>query len=63
MPEQTSDSITRTADLPVLPSPHPNTACSALTCRYRCGDACSHDAPNRTLNPYFGDVVQRRRPR
>ncbi|MEU0722828.1 PhoX family phosphatase [Streptomyces sp. NPDC006140] len=44
-------------DLPLLPG-H-NTARSALTCRYRCGDACSHDAPNRSLNPYFGDIVQR----
>ncbi|MFE6339084.1 PhoX family protein [Streptomyces sp. NPDC057798] len=44
-------------DLPLLPA-HPNTARSALTCRYRCGDACSHDAPNRTLNPYIGDVIQ-----
>ncbi|WP_282703186.1 PhoX family phosphatase [Streptomyces sp. CC219B] len=45
--------------MPVLPLPSVhNTARSALTCRYRCGDACSHDAPNRTLNSYFGDVVQ-----
>ncbi|MGW0602126.1 PhoX family protein [Streptomyces sp. NPDC002776] len=45
--------------MPDLPLPaHPNTARSVLTCRYRCGDACSHDAPNRTLNPYIGDVIQ-----
>ncbi|MET9829439.1 PhoX family phosphatase [Streptomyces sp. NPDC006385] len=44
--------------MPLLPGPGHNTARSALTCRYRCGDACAHDAPNRTLNPYFGDVVQ-----
>ncbi|MEU2895005.1 PhoX family phosphatase [Streptomyces sp. NPDC007056] len=44
--------------MPLLPVGH-NTARSALTCRYRCGDACSHDAPNRSLNPYFGDIVQR----
>ncbi|MEU9396240.1 PhoX family phosphatase [Streptomyces sp. NPDC048324] len=43
--------------MPLLPVGH-NTARSALTCRYRCGNACSHDAPNRSLNPYFGDVVQ-----
>ncbi|WP_398955133.1 PhoX family protein [Streptomyces sp. GC420] len=47
----------RPAEQPLLPG-H-NTARSALTCRYRCGNACSHDAPNRTLNPYFGDVVRR----
>ncbi|MFJ8630954.1 PhoX family protein [Streptomyces sp. NPDC093568] len=45
-------------DLPLLPTGH-NTARSALTCEYRCGNACSHEAPNRSLNPYFGDVVQR----
>ncbi len=45
-------------DLPLLPPGH-NTARSALTCEYRCGNACSHEAPNRSLNPYFGDVVQR----
>ncbi|MCX5527291.1 PhoX family phosphatase [Streptomyces bobili] len=45
-------------DLPLLPAGH-NTARSALTCEYRCGNACSHEAPNRSLNTYFGDVVQR----
>ncbi|MWA14586.1 DUF839 domain-containing protein [Streptomyces sp. BA2] len=44
--------------MPLLPNGH-NTARSALTCRYRCGEACAHEAPNRSLNPYFGDVVQR----
>ncbi len=44
--------------LPLLPAGH-NTARSALTCRYRGADACSHDAPNRSLTPYFGDIVQR----
>ncbi|MFF1676196.1 PhoX family protein [Streptomyces sp. NPDC058256] len=57
MPDQPGDRTGRSADLPLLTS-H-NTARSALTCRYRCGDACSHDAPNRSLNTYFGDVVQR----
>ncbi|MGP4110997.1 PhoX family protein [Streptomyces sp. 4N509B] len=28
-----------------------------MTCQYRCGDACSHPAPNTSQNPYFGDVV------
>ncbi|WP_078657552.1 PhoX family protein [Streptomyces microflavus] len=53
--EQPESHTDRSADLPLLPS-H-NTARSALTCRYRCGDACSHDAPNRSLNTYFGDIV------
>ncbi|WP_222722342.1 PhoX family protein [Actinomadura alba] len=28
-----------------------------MTCRYRCGDACSHPVPNTSDNPYFGDLV------
>jgi uncharacterized protein len=30
-----------------------------LTCLYRCGSACAHDAPNTSANEYFGDVVSR----
>ncbi|APU17980.1 PhoX family protein [Actinoalloteichus fjordicus] len=30
---------------------------ASITCRYRCGDACGHEAPNTSSNPYFGDVV------
>jgi uncharacterized protein len=30
---------------------------TAMTCQYRCGNACAHDAPNTSDNPYFGDVV------
>ncbi|MEV1291431.1 PhoX family phosphatase [Pseudonocardia sp. NPDC049635] len=29
-----------------------------LTCRYRCGDACSRPEPNRSSNGYFGDVMR-----
>ncbi|SEH55429.1 hypothetical protein SAMN04489835_1349 [Mycolicibacterium rutilum] len=29
-----------------------------LTCLYKCGDACSKPAPNRSDNEYFGDVVK-----
>ncbi len=28
-----------------------------MTCRYRCGDACSQIVPNTSDNDYFGDVV------
>ncbi|WP_338145800.1 PhoX family phosphatase [Streptomyces scabichelini] len=56
-PDDRTDRTGQRPELPLLPS-H-NTARSALTCRYRCGDACSHEAPNRSLNPYFGDIVQR----
>lgn len=30
-----------------------------LTCLYRCGNACSQDAPNRSDNEYFGEVLAR----
>ncbi|WP_143674017.1 hypothetical protein, partial [Streptomyces sp. or3] len=30
---------------------------SAMTCLYRCGNACSHPAPNTSDNPYFGRVL------
>lgn len=29
-----------------------------VTCRYKCGDACAHPAPNETDNPYFGDIAR-----
>jgi len=35
---------------------HP-TGRSAMTCAYRCGNACDHPAPNNSENEYFGDVV------
>ncbi|MFI5607664.1 PhoX family protein [Amycolatopsis sp. NPDC051903] len=31
---------------------------SPLTCEYRCGNACSHEAPNPSGNEYFGDVAK-----
>ena len=30
---------------------------SAMTCRFRCGDACFHEAPNTSTNEYVGDVI------
>lgn len=30
---------------------------SAMTCRYRCGDACFHETPNTSGNAYVGDVI------
>ncbi|BBL80843.1 hypothetical protein RxyAA322_26970 [Rubrobacter xylanophilus] len=32
---------------------------SAMTCIYRCGNACAHEAPNTSDNPYFGDILGR----
>ncbi len=41
--------------LPLLPT-H-TSGRSAMTCRFRCGNACAHDVANTSDNPYFGDVV------
>jgi len=30
---------------------------SAMTCMYRCGNACDHPVPNESDNAYFGDVL------
>ena len=29
-----------------------------ITCVYKCGDACSKPAPNRSDNEYFGDIAK-----
>ncbi|GAA1562436.1 PhoX family protein [Actinomadura kijaniata] len=29
----------------------------ALTCKYRCGNACDHPVPNTSGNAYFGDIL------
>ncbi|MGX7823810.1 PhoX family protein [Actinokineospora sp. 24-640] len=44
-------------NLPLLPPNHP-LGRAAVTCEYRCGNACSHEAPNTSDNQYFGDVVR-----
>ncbi|MFC7469473.1 twin-arginine translocation signal domain-containing protein [Actinomadura keratinilytica] len=41
--------------LPLIGS-HPGGR-SALTCRFRCGDACFHETPNTSDNAYVGDVI------
>ncbi|UUU23551.1 PhoX family protein [Streptomyces sp. DSM 40750] len=41
--------------LPMIAS-HPGGR-SALTCRFRCGDACFHEVPNTSTNEYVGDVI------
>lgn len=40
---------------PATPGPH--SARSAMTCRYRCGNACDHPAPNESENTYFGEIM------
>ncbi|MFJ4786110.1 PhoX family protein [Streptomyces sp. NPDC088794] len=45
--------------LPIIGMPsdsHPGGR-SSLTCRFRCGDACFHEAPNTSSNEYVGDVI------
>jgi uncharacterized protein len=34
-----------------------HTSRDSMTCLYRCGNACDHPVPNRSDNPYLGDVV------
>ncbi|GAA1241145.1 PhoX family protein [Pseudonocardia aurantiaca] len=43
--------------LPLLTERHAGR--QGLTCRYRCGNACAHEEPNRSDNEYFGDVLAR----
>ncbi|TDD08712.1 PhoX family phosphatase [Nonomuraea deserti] len=43
--------------LPLISTPH-NGGRSALTCQFRCGNACAHEVANTTGNAYFGDVVK-----
>ncbi len=42
--------------LPLLDAPHKGGR-SAMTCRFRCGNACDHGVPNTTDNEYFGDLA------
>ncbi|MBU7597528.1 PhoX family phosphatase [Streptomyces sp. P38-E01] len=42
--------------LPLI-SQHPSGGRSAMTCHYRCGDACFKEVPNKSDNSYFGDIV------
>ncbi|MGW1882678.1 PhoX family protein [Streptomyces sp. NPDC001970] len=42
--------------LPLLGTNHAGGR-SALTCRYRCGDACFHEVPNTSGNEYAGDII------
>ncbi|MFJ9739526.1 PhoX family protein [Streptomyces sp. NPDC101166] len=45
--------------LPLIGTPshsHPGGR-SAMTCRFRCGDACFQEVPNTSANDYVGDVI------
>ncbi|MEU6677014.1 PhoX family protein [Streptomyces sp. NPDC046853] len=43
--------------LPIITSHQGSGNRSALTCRFRCGDACFHEVPNTSDNEYVGDVI------
>ncbi|MFF3847271.1 PhoX family protein [Streptomyces sp. NPDC002328] len=45
--------------LPLIgtPSHSHNGGRSAMTCRFRCGDACFQEVPNTSGNEYVGDVI------
>ncbi|MEU8757624.1 PhoX family protein [Streptomyces sp. NPDC048659] len=43
--------------LPLLSNPSHAGGRSALTCRFRCGDACFQEVPNTSGNEYVGDVI------
>ncbi|WP_035738862.1 PhoX family protein [Glycomyces arizonensis] len=42
--------------LPLLTPPHQGGR-AAMTCVYRCGNACSHPVPNTSDNPYLNDLI------
>ncbi|CAN5377431.1 hypothetical protein BH23ACT6_BH23ACT6_12150 [soil metagenome] len=44
---------------PLLPIASHTVGRSAMTCRYRCGDACFGEIPNTSDNAYFGDIVSK----
>ncbi len=41
--------------LPTFNQPHGNR--SAMTCKYRCNNACDHPEPNQSGNPHIGDIL------
>ena len=43
--------------LPLLSTPHKGGR-SAMTCQFRCGNACAHDSPTPAATRYFGDVAE-----
>ncbi|MFJ3904332.1 PhoX family protein [Streptomyces sp. NPDC090025] len=43
--------------LPMLSNHSHGGGRSAMTCRYRCGDACFQEVPNTSENDYMGDVI------
>ena len=48
---------TRPRLLPLLGTPR-HSGRDAMTCLYRCGNACDHPVPNESDNPYFQEVAE-----
>lgn len=44
--------------LPLTPVQGPHGSRSAMTCKYRCADACFHPMPNTSGNPEFRDLAE-----
>ncbi|KXF85646.1 phosphatase [Rhodococcus ruber Chol-4] len=44
--------------LPLIVTHDGKSSRAAVTCRYKCGNACSHAVPNTSGGEYFGDVVR-----
>ena len=45
-------------DLPLIVMHDGKSSRSNITCKYKCGDACSHNVPNTSGGAYFGDLVR-----
>ena len=52
--------MTTTPARPLLPllSDGPHGSRSAMTCQYKCGNACDHPIPNTSNNPEFRSVIE-----
>lgn len=44
--------------LPLFVSHDGTSSRANITCKYKCGDACSHAVPNTSQGRYFGDIVR-----
>ncbi|MEE2033510.1 PhoX family protein [Rhodococcus chondri] len=45
-------------DLPLFVAHDGTSSRANITCKYKCGDACSHPVPNTSGGEYFGDIVR-----
>ena len=43
---------------PVQSTTGPHGSRSAMTCKFRCNDACFHEPPNTSGNPEFRDLAE-----